>query len=104
MYTVDHVMSLDDFTPHGLGMNRATQERQSPMIARAPPGRSLAERNLDKPRVLPSTWVSAQAKVSSSDFCEETINDAVREHQMNTRRLEAAYRGVLANAALKYRW
>ena len=39
---------------------------------RAYAGRSLAERHLNRPRALSSRWVSAQATVSSSDYCEET--------------------------------
>ena len=87
IHTVYHVTSLDDFTPCGLEKDSVTQERQSLVTARHPPGRSLAKRQLDKPRALSSTWISA--KVSSSDFCEEMINEVVGGHRMNTRRQEA---------------
>ena len=52
----------------------ATQERQSAVTERASPGKSLAERQLDRPRALSSKWFSAPVKVSSSDYCEETMN------------------------------
>ena len=52
----------------------ATHDRQSPVTVRASPGRSLAERQLDRPRALSSRLVSARAKVSSSDYCEEMMN------------------------------
>ena len=71
------------------------------MTGRASPGRSLAERQLDRPRALSSRWVSARAKVSSSDYCEETTKQLVGGHRMTR---GTAYTGVLANAALKYRW
>ena len=67
-------------------------------------GRSLAERQLDTPRALSSRWVSARLKVSSSDYCEETMNQIAGGHQRNTQRPDRgmAYRGVPANAVLKY--
>ena len=67
------------------------------MTVRAYPGRSLAERQLDRPRALSSRWVSAQAKVSSSDYCEETTKQLVGGHRTNN---GTAYRGVPANAAV----
>ena len=74
MYTVYNVTSLDNLALSRAREDGATQERQSPMAVHASPGRSLAERQLDRPRALSSRWVSARAKVSSSDYCEETMN------------------------------
>ena len=59
MYSVYNVMSLDDLALRRAREDGATQERQSPMTVRASPGRSLAERHLDRPRALSSRWVSA---------------------------------------------
>ena len=59
------------------------------VTARTTLGRSLAKRLLDTPRTLSSTWISAGAKVSSSDYCEETINELVGGHCMNTQLKEA---------------
>ena len=67
-------VTLDDLALHRAREDNATQERQSPVTVRASPGRSLAERQLDRPRALSSRWVSAQEKVSSSDYWEETMN------------------------------
>ena len=44
---------------------------------------------LDIPRALSSRWVSARAKVSSSDYNEETMNQLVVGHWTNTRGQEA---------------
>ena len=74
MYTVYNVTSLDDLALRRAREDDATQERQSPVTVRASPGRSLAERQLERPRALSSRWVSVRAKVSSSDYCEETMN------------------------------
>ena len=74
MYTIYNVTSLDDLALCRAREDSATQERQLPVTVRASPGMSLAERQLDRPRALPSRWVSARAKVSSSDYCEETMN------------------------------
>ena len=85
MYTVYNVTSLDDLAPRRAREDGATQERQSPVTVRASPERSLAERQLDRPRALSSRWVSARAKISSSDYCEETMNrqseDTGRTHE-----------------------
>ena len=74
MYKVYNMTSLDDLALPRAREDGATQERQSPVTVRTFPGRSLAEGQLDRPRALFSRWVSAQAKVSSSDYCEETMN------------------------------
>ena len=74
MYTVCNVTSLNDLALRRARKDSATQERQSPVTVRASPGRSLAERQLDRPRASSSRWVSARAKVFSSDYCEETMN------------------------------
>ena len=72
------------------------------MTVRASSGRSLAERQLDTP--LSTRWASARAKVSSSDYCEETMNQLVGRHRRNRRGQDrgTAYGGVPASAALKY--
>ena len=91
-----HVMSLDDCTLQGL-------ENAVWYLWHASPGRSLAEWQLDTPRALSSSCVSTQAKISSSDYCQEMINKLVGGHRMNTWRQDTAYIGVSTTAALKYR-
>ena len=85
MYTVYNLTSLDDLALRRAREDGATQERQSPVTVRASPERSLAKRQLDRPRALSSRWVSARAKISSSDYCEETMNrqseDTGRTHE-----------------------
>ena len=86
MYTVYHVTSPTIRHSAGLKRRRDTGSRhESPVPVRASPGRSLAERQLDRPRALSSRWVSAQAKVSSSDYCEETTKQLVGGHRTNKR-------------------
>ena len=85
MCTVNHVTSLNDLALRRAGEDGATQERQSPMTVHTSPGRSLAERQLDTLRALSCRWVSARAKVSSSDYCEETMYQLVGVHRWNTR-------------------
>ena len=89
MYTVYHVTSPDDLAFDRAREDGATQERQSPVTVRASPGRSLAERQLDRPRPFSSRWVSVPAKVSSSDYCEETMKLLLGAHRTSTRGQEA---------------
>ena len=86
------VTSLDNSTLQGLEKICApsmAQHRTATRTVHTFPGRSLAERQLNTPRALSSRWVSARAKVSGSDYCEEVMNELVGRDQMNTQGQEA---------------
>ena len=71
MYTVYHMMSLDDFT---WGLERTAQHRRDshPCLYALPQEGLWHKDSLIHQGHLLSRWVSARAKVSSNEYCEET--------------------------------